>query len=237
MNRLSLSLASCLVALAVPVSAQDVPNRYLTGTSVDLIPFLPAPPARGSTLERRDKAMFRHGRPAVGSDRWRMATADVDESVPSMLRDFSDATGIILTPQTHPVLAKLLLKMRPDVAAAVNAVKPRYARPRPFLLVKGPVCESKIDLAKSFDYPSGHTSWGTSVALVLAELLPSRADAILARGHDYGESRVVCGAHSVSAVDAGRQAAAAIIAVLHGSGQFRNDLEAARRELAGTRDS
>lgn len=195
------------------------------------MPFLPPPPARGSALERRDKAVFRNGRAVVGSERWRMATSDVDESVPSMLRDFSAAAATELTPQTHPVLARLLLKMRPDVAAAVNAVKPVYARPRPFLLVNGPVCESKTDLAKSFDYPSGHTSWGTSVALVLAELMPAHADAILARGHDYGESRVVCGAHSVSAVDAGRQAAAAIVAALHGSAEFRRDLDAARSEI------
>ncbi|WP_230772482.1 phosphatase PAP2 family protein [Sphingomonas sp. Leaf4] len=88
--------------------------------------------------------------------------------------------------------------------------------------------------SRHFDYPSGHTSWGTSVALVLAELRPDRADAILERGREYGNSRVICGAHSVSAVEAGRQAAAAIVAVLHGSSQFRGDLEAARRELGPT---
>lgn len=233
MRHLTASFTCLLIASASPGSAQTVPARYLAGPSVDLMPFLPAPPARGSMLERRDEAVFRHGRAAVDSERWRLATADVDESVPSMLRDFSAAAGTALSPQTHPLLAKLLLKMRPDVAAAVNAVKPVYARPRPFLLVKGPVCESKTELAKSFDYPSGHTSWGTSVALVLAELMPEHADAILARGHDYGESRVICGAHSVSAVDAGRQAAAAIVAALHGSAEFRRDLDAARREVAG----
>jgi acid phosphatase (class A) len=69
---------------------------------------------------------------------------------------------------------------------------------------------------------------------VLAELRPDHADAILERGREYGHSRVMCGAHSVSAVEAGRQAAAAIVAVLHGSPRFRADLEAARRELAVT---
>lgn len=231
MKRLTPLLAWLLIASASPGAPQEISTRYLAGASVNLMPFLPAAPARGSMLERRDKTAFRRGRAAVGSERWRMATADVDESVPSMLRDFSAAAGMALTPQTHPALVGLLLKMRPDVAAAVNAVKSVYARPRPFLLEKGPVCESKVELAKSFDYPSGHTSWGTSVALVLAELIPERVDGILARGHDYGDSRIICGAHSVSAVDAGRQAAAAIVAVLQGSAEFRRDLDAARREM------
>lgn len=225
--------AAVLLAWGTSAYSQDRIDRYLTGISVDLLQFLPPPPMKGSELEKRDKDVFRYHREPVGSSRWRMATADVDESMPAMLRDFSDAVGMKLTPGTHPALAHLLVRMRPDVAAAVNAVKPLYARPRPFLLVDGPVCERKADLAKSFDYPSGHTSWGTSVALVLAEIRPEHTGAILARGREYGFSRVVCGAHSVSAVEAGRQAAAAIVAVLHGSEAFRADLESARRELAG----
>ncbi len=160
-----------------------------------------------------------------------MATADVDEGTQAIMRDYAPAIGLPLTPERYPALAHLLIVMRPDVAAAVNAVKPIYARRRPFLRDAGPVCEDKVQLSHSFDYPSGHTSWGTSVALVLAELRPGRADAILERGREYGNSRVICGAHSVSAVEAGRQAAAAIVAVLHGSPRFRADLEAARREL------
>lgn len=225
-----LLLAAALLA-ASPAVARE-PDRYLAGTSVDLRAFLPPAPTPGSPLEARDRAVFREGRPPVGSLRWTQATSDVDEAVPAMLRDYSDALGTALTPDRYPALARLLRTMRPDVAAAVNAVKPVYARRRPFLLDDGPVCEDKAQLSHSFDYPSGHTSWGTSVALVLAELRPDRTEAILARGREYGNSRVICGAHSVSAVDAGRQAAAAIVAVLHGSPRFRADLDAARRELA-----
>lgn len=221
-------------SLSQPVLARSA-ERYLAGTGVDLQRFIPAPPQEGSLLEERDRAFFRNDRAAVDSPRWLIATSDVDESVPSMLRDFSEAVGDTLTPQRYPRLARLLLKMRPDVAAAVNAVKPIYARPRPFLRDDGPVCEDKVQLSHSFDYPSGHTSWGTSVALVLAELRPDKANAILTRGKDYGNSRVICGAHSVSAVEAGRQAAAAVVAVLHGSRDFRIDLEAARKELARVR--
>lgn len=226
-------LIGCMALIGAAPAAP--PERYLTGNGVDLRDVLALPPLPGSELEKRDRAMFRTGRPAVDSPRWRMATSDVDEGTAAMLRDYSDAIGIALTPNRYPALARLLIAMRPDVAAAVNAVKPLYARRRPFLLDQGPVCEDKVQLSHSFDYPSGHTSWGTSVALILAELRPDRADAILGRGREYGHSRVICGAHSVSAVEAGRQAAAAIVAVLHGSPRFRADLDAARQELAAAR--
>lgn len=230
MMRRALPLLALTLA-GVTAARADLPQRYLSGDSVDLRRFLPPPPTPGSPLEAHDRAMFRTGRPDVGSARWRMATADVDEGTQAIMRDYAPAMGLTLTPERYPALAHLLIVMRPDVAAAVNAIKPIYARRRPFLRDAGPVCEDKVQLSHSFDYPSGHTSWGTSVALVLAELRPDRADAILERGREYGNSRVICGAHSVSAVEAGRQAAAAIVAVLHGSPQFRADLEAARREL------
>lgn len=230
MRRSAFALLALVGATAATVSANP-PERYLTGTGVDLRRFLPAPPTPGSPLEARDRATFRDGRPPIDSTRWKMATADVDEGTAAIMRDYAAPIGLPLTPERYPALAHLLIVMRPDVAAAVNAVKPIYARRRPFLRDAGPVCEDKVQLSHSFDYPSGHTSWGTSVALVLAELRPDRADAILERGREYGNSRVICGAHSVSAVEAGRQAAAAIVAVLHGSSRFRADLEAARREL------
>ena len=228
--------AFALIGLSISLIAQpslaQSPQSYLTRGSVDLRQFIPPAPARGSELEKRDRRYFRTQRPSVDSPRWAQATSDADEAVPSVMRDYSDATAIRLTPQRYPALAHLLLTMRPDLGAAVDAVKPIYAHPRPFLRDSGPVCQDKALLARSFDYPSGHTTWGTAVALVLTELLPSRADAILARGRDYGNSRFICGAHTVSAVEAGRQAAAAMVAALHGSAQFRADLEAARVEMS-----
>lgn len=144
----------------------------------------------------------------------------------------SPAAGRTLSAAATPALAKLLAKMRGDVAAAVNTVKPVYARRRPFLVDDGPVCQPRAALEPSFDHLSGHTGWGTSVSLILAELIPTRATALLAQARDYGDSRVICGAHNASAVAAGRQAAAAVIARLHGDAAFRHDLDIARQELA-----
>lgn len=140
------------------------------------------------------------------------------------------AAGSTLPSPEAPMVSRLLTRMRGDVAAAVNAVKPVYGRRRPFVMDAGPVCQPRTALRNSFDDPFGYTSQGTAVALVLAELIPARADPIFARGRDYGDSRIVCGGHNASAVAAGRQAAA-VVARLHGDAAFRADLDAARAEL------
>ena len=76
------------------------------------------------------------------------------------------------------------------------------------------------------------------MGLVLgAELAPDRATEILSRGRAYGQSRAVCGAHNASAVEAGGMVAAATNATLHGSAEFRADMDAARAELASLRQS
>jgi acid phosphatase (class A) len=69
------------------------------------------------------------------------------------------------------------------------------------------------------------------VGLTLAELLPSRATDILNRARSIGESRVVCGVHNASAVDAGRIAATSMVIALHTSAEFKVDMEAAKAEL------
>lgn len=216
-----------MLASAPPVAAQ----RYLTGPGVALGDVLPPAPVAGSPEDAADRATFRATRVQQGSPRWQQAIGDADESVPAMLADFTPAAGRDLSPTATPALARLLTRMRGDVAAAVNAVKPVYARRRPFLVDAGAVCQPRAKLENSFDYPSGHTSWGTAVALVMAELMPARASEILIRARDYGDSRVICGAHNASAVAAGRQAAAAVVARLHGNPTFRNDLDKARQEL------
>jgi len=79
-------------------------------------------------------------------------------------------------------------------------------------------------------YPSGHTSLGWTTALILAQMAPEQQDTILRRGWEYGESRVIVGAHWQSDVDAARLAASTCVARLQASPEFRSDMAAARTE-------
>jgi acid phosphatase (class A) len=118
----------------------------------------------------------------------------------------------------------------------VDQAKQFYRTRRPYLSGTSNICQAKTaDLAANPDYPSGHAAGGWMEALILAELAPDRATDILARGRAFGESRLVCGSHSLSAVQAGWMAAAAATAALHAQPAFRQDLEAARAELPKAR--
>ena len=207
-------------------------TAYLSpATTPDGIRVLPAPPAPGSPLAIADRRLFAATRKLKGSPRWKVAMSDVDTGP---FEHFACALGVKLTPQTAPALARVF--DRADTAGVVDPVKERYRRPRPFIGSKAPICQARTaHLIANGDYPSGHAANGWMEALILAELAPDRATEILARGRAFGESRMICGAHSMSAVQAGWLAGAAATAALHGSASFRADLDAARAELATVR--
>jgi acid phosphatase (class A) len=54
----------------------------------------------------------------------------------------------------------------------------------------------------------------------------------MARGRAYGESRIVCGAHNASAVEAGRLSATVTMTSVRASRSYARDLRAARAEFA-----
>ena len=97
------------------------------------------------------------------------------------------------------------------------------------------MCESKAELAKSYDYPSGHTTRGWTFGLILSDLEPDRATPILIRARAYGESRIVCGAHNMSAIEAGRLGATVTLQAVRQSAAYQADLAAAKAELAAAR--
>lgn len=86
-------------------------------------------------------------------------------------------------------------------------------------------------LRKNGSYPSGHTAIGWATALVLAEINPARKAEIIQRGYDFGQSRVICGAHYQSDVDAGRIVGSAVVAALHADKGFQKQLAKAKKEF------
>jgi acid phosphatase (class A) len=210
-------------------------HGYLEGDAApDTLRILPPAPVAGSPRDEADRAEFKATRRFKDTPRWALAAGDVDES--AILKDMACSVGVELTPRNAPRTVALMARMRMDVRLAVNRPKDFYKRPRPYQIDPGPTCvEQTPGLTASPDYPSGHTTWGWTVALVLAELAPDRASDILVRGRAYGESRLVCGVHNLSAVDAGRTNGSIVVAALHGSPAFRTDLDAARAEVVAAR--
>lgn len=205
-------------------------GRYLARGVYDGRKAVPPPPAADSAIDRQDRATFLATRRLKDSPRWTLAQSDARKA--RILDDFDCALGFTPTRRTTPRLVALLKRVRHDVRSAVSGPKRQYERKRPYQTQGGAICvRSGAITALTSDYPSGHATWGWTVGLILAKAQPDQAEAVLARAKAYGESRVVCGVHNASSVDAARLNATALVAALETSPGFQADLAAVHAEL------
>lgn len=198
---------------------------------------LPAPPEEGTQADRDDVAAVL-ARQQVDAARRAMAEVDAD-----LLYDrFAPLLGIELKRERFPALINLLNRSLKEAGQPAFAAKALYRRLRPYQrLTLDHVCgqsgQSKPDpdAKQRTSYPSGHATYGWTTALVLARVAPDKAPALLARARDYGESRLICGMHFPSDLEAGRQLATAVVSQLDLNPEFQQDLQRARAELAAVR--
>lgn len=233
---------ACITPSPIPKTVPEIYPGILAGyLSKDVVPnsltLLPAPPAKESAAFAADQEAFRTTRPLINTPRWTRATKDANLYFPAAAETFSCALNAPVTEELMPNLYMLLRRSGADAGFATAAAKNRYKRSRPFVINQEASCTPNEEkhLAKDGSYPSGHTSIGWTWALILAEIAPDRTDAILARGYAFGQSRVICGVHWQSDVNAGRVIGAAVFAKLHTDPVFRAQLEAAKKELAAVR--
>jgi acid phosphatase (class A) len=223
-----------VVLAAVVVSACVPGSPYLAKGAYDGRQAVPPPPAPGSAADDQDRRTFLETRQLKDSPRWSLAQQDAREA--RIMDAYSCALGVTPTRRTTPRLAAMLRRVSHDVRPAVSGPKKLYNRKRPYKVDRGAICaRSGWIVGLTSDYPSGHTTWGWTVGLILAKAQPDRADALLNRAEAYGESRVVCGVHNASSVDAGRVNATALVQTLEASPGFQADLAAVRAELDAAR--
>ncbi len=204
----------------------------------DAFATIPPAPKEGEPRNDADWAIFRATRALEGSDRWKLAQNDDSYRAASLLADFSCSVGAVLTPENAPTLAMILSRTTIDAGAAAQRAKEIYKRTRPYLHNPGNICIERSDgLSANFDYPSGHASLGWTAGLTIAQLAPDRSTPVLARARAYTESRVVCGVHNWSAIEAGRTNAAGVYAVLLGNAEFLAAMAKAREEVDVVRKS
>jgi acid phosphatase (class A) len=200
--------------------------------------FVPASPAEAGALQQLDNQVSAYSLTLRDTPRWEMAKRDAHLGFPEAADTFSCALDLPVSEQETPALYILLRRTLADVGLATYSAKNTYERPRPFTVNGQPTCtpEEEEELRNDGSYPSGHTSIGWGWALILAELAPERAEAILARGRAFGESRIVCNVHWYSDVVAGRMVGAGAVATLHANADFLAAMAAARTEIASARE-
>lgn len=215
------------------VAAGYLPRAEL----VNSLELVGPPPPAGSPAKAADDEARRVAAAARDTPRWRLAARDADYRSVHAVDAFACTMGVRISPQTTPQLNMLMRRSLVDAGLATYTAKKRYERTRPFVEAGEGTCapDDEEGLRKDGSYPSGHASFGWAWGLILAEMDPARANAILQRGYDYGQSRVYCGYHWQSDVNAGRVVGAAVVAQLHANADFQAQFRAAQRELAAVR--
>lgn len=221
-----LLLVFCAISLNIFAQEKKIKDRrtnpelyYLEESEVaNSLELLPPPPEAGSILFLYDKARYDWGKLQRDTPRGEQAVSDARVNGDGVPFAFSEAFGIEITRDKTPELYRLIINMREDAGdLATRHAKEYYMRVRPFSFFNEMTCnpEQQEELSTNGSYPSGHTAIGWATALVLAEINPDRQNEILKRGFEMGQSRVICGYHFQSDVDAARIVASAVVARLH----------------------
>ena len=221
---IALCLGTVLFAQTPLIDSTHMPNA---------VRFLPAPPEKGSAAFDYDQAQYRWGlEQRKDSARLVMAVGDAVWSVDNICRIFGETLGITLSEANTPAIYKMLVTGLLTTDQAGKLPKNHYMRTRPYVFYDEPTIYPGDEawLRTNGSYPSGHTILGWSAALLLTEVAPDRSDVILARGFEYGQSRVIAGYHWQSDVDAGRLVASAAVARLHADKRFLKLMKKARKE-------
>ena len=222
-RRLVAALTGLCLLLYLPAAGA---LTYLSAADLDLRALLPSPPAEDSAAQLADLAAVLAAQESRTAAQAELARADAQVSV----FRFADVLGPAFSEEQLPLTAALFRQLGREVVAIGRVAKVHWSRPRPYRsseLVK-PL------LAPSSDgsYPSGHSLFGYLCALLLAQIVPERRDALLERGRLYGNNRLVAGMHYPTDVEAGRIAAVAMAALLLRNEPFRSDFEAVREEIS-----
>jgi acid phosphatase (class A) len=240
------ALSACASMSSTPAqTASDPPTGppptklvgYFAANPLDGKAILGPPPAPDSPHGKADRALYDETRALEGSARWKTAIQDNDLWGGGAIRRFSCALGVDVNERQTPTALRMLHRMELDVRTVGTPAKDAYNRVRPAIGNDKPICVPREDWMKTnASYPSGHAMTAWSWALVLSEVAPARADALLTVGRESGESRMICGVHYISDVEAGRTLGSAMVARLHADPAFAADLARAKREVVAAKD-
>ena len=201
----------------------------------DLIKCLPAPPEPGSADFARDVARYEWGKEQrKDPERAALARHDSVWSYETIADAFSKPFGMEISQTSTPNVWKLLEDSLSTTDQMRVAPKAFYHRRRPFAYFnEEPLCPKEDGVWRDEgSYPSGHTLRSMVAALILAEINPAKANDIFIRAMQYGENRVIAGAHWQSDVDMTRNAAAFAYSQLQTLPAFRAQMALAKVEFA-----
>lgn len=199
--------------------------HFLPSGQPDPTALLAPPPLPDSPEQAADLAEVRAVYHAASSNDMAAAYAEKKFSV----FNFAAAAGPFFVETNLPKTAAFFQQVQSDAAAVTDLGKDYYQRPRPFTTDPS-LANGKLE--KSFSYPSGHSTESMVLALVLADLLPEKREAIIAHARQMGWHRVQIARHYPTDIYAGRVLARAIVRQFKQSDVFQKEFAEVQAELA-----
>jgi acid phosphatase (class A) len=219
-------LAGLLLAAPAARADEAAARTSIAGVqAIDLTRLLPAPPAEGSPEAAAELEQVL----ALQAKRTdAQAAACVADQEYSVFR-FADVVGPGFEAAYLPLTAAYFSQAVDAAKVVVDSAKGHWDRRRPFLIdSRVQPCDKP---SKSASYPSGHATAGMVMGILLADLLPEKHDAILARGVEFGWHRVIGGVHFPSDVQAGRVAGSLVAQAILNDPALQLQAKAVRQEL------
>jgi hypothetical protein len=220
-------------ASAVTAPAKSAPAKrqpvYIDPAHFDPVQLVAPPPADGTPRAKAELAELH----AIQKQRAPVELAraladDKDESI----FIYASVLGPRFKAEVLPVTDAMGKAIRNDAEIIANMGKDRFLRLRPYALDKTIAgCPYAADKPVRTSYPSGHAMNGYAYGVVLAQLFPARAEAIMARAADYAEQRLVCGHHYRADVNASAILATVYARELLANPAFKAKLDGAAAEL------
>ena len=186
------------------------------------------PPAPDAAQTQIELAELKAIAARTGAEEKAAAAKDAKDERPDI---FNTVIGfdIATTPETQKLLAMVVEEEDGDSKIA----KAYFHRVRPYSADPSlKTCEPVKPGKAANSYPSGHSTLAFSMGVVLAQLMPAKSQAILARASQYAERRLVCAVHYRSDIVAGQQFGTILAIRLMENAVFQVQMAKARDELA-----
>lgn len=211
----------------LPLYAADAPKSapFITAQDLDLTRFLPPPPANDSVQTKQELAEVL----SVQVMRTPEMVSHVQYDEEQNVWIFADVMGPKFKAEALPKFATFFARVAATEGPITAVPKEAWKRPRPFVLsdLVRPVAEKKT----SASYPSGHTTVGTLMGIVLADMIPEKKTEIMTRTWEYGANRLVGGVHFRSDIEMGRISGSLIAANIMARDDFKAEFGPAKAEL------
>ncbi len=225
------AVAPLRAADSMAETSQSLPSshfHYLTAGQPDATILLAPPPLIDSAEQAADMDEVKAVYHAASEAEKLAAHSEKKFSV----FNFAAAVGDYFQSNNLPKTVAFFDKVQSDAATVTDLGKDFFKRPRPYTTDPS-LANGKLET--SFSYPSGHSTESMVLALVLADLIPDKHDAILAHARTIGWHRVQIARHYPTDIYAGRVLARAIVRQFKANDAFQKDFDAAKAEIASIR--